>query len=75
MSTAKTIAAIRMPGFSDPEIVEIVAVAAENLFTNMPSEVAQTEIDVPWCATESPPRKPPRGVSHPRSSRFREPGT
>ena len=45
------------------------------LVHEMPSEVAQTEIDVPWCATESPPRKPPRGVSHPRSSRFREPGT
>jgi uncharacterized peroxidase-related enzyme len=41
------IAAVRDAGFSDAQIVEIVAVAAENVFTNLLNEVAKTEIDLP----------------------------
>jgi uncharacterized peroxidase-related enzyme len=39
--------AVRDAGFSDGEIVEIIAVAAENLFTNLLNIVAETEIDFP----------------------------
>lgn len=39
--------AVRAAGFSDGEIVEIIAVAAENIFTNVLNIVAQTEIDFP----------------------------
>ena len=41
------IAAVRQAGFSDGQIVEIVAVVAENCFTNFINEVAQTVIDFP----------------------------
>jgi len=41
------IAAVRDAGFSDAQIVEIVAVVAENFFTNFLNEVAKTEIDFP----------------------------
>ena len=39
--------AVRAAGFSDGEIVEIVAVVAENFFTNILNNVAETEIDFP----------------------------
>ncbi|MBB3456500.1 putative peroxidase-related enzyme [Rhizobium sp. BK313] len=41
------ITAVRNAGFSDAQIVEIVAVVAENTFTNFLNEVAKTEIDFP----------------------------
>lgn len=41
------IAAVRLAGFSDAEIVEIIALVAENSFTNYLNEVAKTEIDFP----------------------------
>jgi uncharacterized peroxidase-related enzyme len=41
------IAAVRDAGFSDAQIVEIVALVAENTFTNYLNEVARTEIDFP----------------------------
>lgn len=41
------IAAVRAAGFSDAQIVEIVAVVAENTFTNYLNEVARTDIDFP----------------------------
>jgi len=41
------IAAVRNAGFSDAQIVEIIAVVAENCFTNFLNEVAKTEIDFP----------------------------
>lgn len=41
------IAAVRAAGFSDAQIVEIVALVAENSFTNYLNEVAKTEIDFP----------------------------
>jgi uncharacterized peroxidase-related enzyme len=41
------IADIRQAGFSDPEIVEIVAHVCLNVFTNSLNHVAQTEIDFP----------------------------
>ncbi len=41
------IAAVREAGFSDAQIVEIVALVAENSFTNFLNEVARTEIDFP----------------------------
>jgi uncharacterized peroxidase-related enzyme len=41
------IQAVRAPGFTDAQIVEIVAVVSENVFTNFINIVAQTEIDFP----------------------------
>lgn len=45
--TADDLAAIRDAGFSDGQIVEIVAVVAENFFTNLINNVAETEVDFP----------------------------
>lgn len=39
--------AARCAGFDDAEIVEIVAVVAQNSFTNLLNTVAKTEIDFP----------------------------
>lgn len=41
------IAATRAAGYTDAQIVEIVAVAAENVFTNLINSVAETDIDFP----------------------------
>lgn len=41
------IGAVRAAGFSDAQIVEIVALVAENTFTNYLNEVAKTDIDFP----------------------------
>lgn len=41
------IASVRQAGFSDGQIVEIIAVAAENVFTNLLNLVAGTDIDFP----------------------------
>jgi len=45
--SAADIASVREAGFTDPQIVEIVALVAENSFTNYLNEVAKTEIDFP----------------------------
>ena len=39
--------AVRDAGFSEGEIVEIIAVVAENIFTNLLNIVAATDIDFP----------------------------
>jgi uncharacterized peroxidase-related enzyme len=41
------IKAVRDAGFTDAQVVEIVALVAENSFTNYLNEVAKTEIDFP----------------------------
>lgn len=41
------LAAVRNAGFSDAQVVEIVALVAENVFTNFLNEVAQTDVDFP----------------------------
>jgi uncharacterized peroxidase-related enzyme len=41
------IAAVRSAGFTDSQVVELVALVAENSFTNYLNEVAKTEIDFP----------------------------
>jgi len=41
------IAEVRAAGFEDAQIVEIVALVAENCFTNFLNEVAKTDIDFP----------------------------
>lgn len=41
------IEAVRAAGFSDAQIVEIVAVVAENFFTNLINNVARTDVDFP----------------------------
>lgn len=41
------VAEVRMAGFTDAQIVEIVALVAENSFTNYLNEVAKTDIDFP----------------------------
>ncbi|WP_297734842.1 carboxymuconolactone decarboxylase family protein [uncultured Maricaulis sp.] len=38
---------LREAGYSDGQIVEIVAIAAENVFTNLLNNVARTDIDFP----------------------------
>jgi uncharacterized peroxidase-related enzyme len=45
------IAAVRAAGFTDAQIVEITALAAENVLTNFLNNVAQTEIDFPVLRT------------------------
>jgi uncharacterized peroxidase-related enzyme len=45
--TSDDIKAVRDAGFSDAQIVEIIAVTAENIFTNLINVVAETEIDFP----------------------------
>ena len=41
------IKAVRDAGYSDGQIVEIIAVVAENIFTNLLNVVAETDIDFP----------------------------
>ena len=41
------LAAVKAAGFSDSQIVEIVAVVAENVLTNFLNNVAETDIDFP----------------------------
>ena len=41
------LAEVRMAGFSDCEIVEIIALVAENSFTNYLNEAAKTDLDFP----------------------------
>ena len=45
------IAAVRVAGYTDAQIVEIVALVVENTFTNFLNRVAQTEIDFPVVHT------------------------
>ena len=45
--TEADLEAVRAAGFTDAQIVEIVAVVAENCFTNLLNEVAKTDIDFP----------------------------
>jgi alkylhydroperoxidase family enzyme len=50
----RDIKAVRDAGFTDAQVVEIVALVAENSFTNYLNEVAKTEIDFPVVrATEA----------------------
>lgn len=41
------LAAVRSAGYSDAQVVEIVALVAENTFTNLINNVARTEMDFP----------------------------
>lgn len=41
------ITAVRNAGFTDAQLVEIIALVAENSFTNFLNEVAKTDIDFP----------------------------
>jgi uncharacterized peroxidase-related enzyme len=41
------IKAVRDAGFTDGQIVEIIAVTAENIFTNLLNVAAQTDVDFP----------------------------
>lgn len=45
--TTADVKAVRDAGFSDGQIVEILAVIAENIFTNLLNVVAETDIDFP----------------------------
>src|SRR5215468_6210638 len=45
--TEADIKAVRDAGFSDGQIVEILAITAENIFTNLLNVVAETDIDFP----------------------------
>ena len=41
------LAAVRSAGYSEAQVVEIVAVIASNIFTNYLGNIAETEIDFP----------------------------
>lgn len=43
--------AVRSAGFTDAQVIEIVAVVAENFLTNLINNVAQTDIDFPVSLT------------------------
>jgi uncharacterized peroxidase-related enzyme len=45
--TEADIKSVRDAGFSDGQIVEILAITAENIFTNLLNVVAETDIDFP----------------------------
>ena len=45
--SAADIQAVRDAGFTDAQLVEIIAVTAENVFTNLLNVVADTDIDFP----------------------------
>ncbi len=45
--SAEDIEAVKEAGFSEGQIIEIVAVVAENFFTNLINNVAGTEVDFP----------------------------
>jgi uncharacterized peroxidase-related enzyme len=45
------IAAVKAAGFGEAQIVEIVGLVAENVFTNLLNKVAQTDIDFPVSHT------------------------
>lgn len=41
------LAAVRQAGFTEAQVIEIVGIVAENTFTNIINNVAQTDIDFP----------------------------
>ena len=41
------LAAVRKAGYSDAQVLEIIALVVENVFTNFVNEVAKTDIDFP----------------------------
>ncbi|MEN3975055.1 carboxymuconolactone decarboxylase family protein [Emcibacter sp. SYSU 3D8] len=41
------LSAVKLAGFGDAQIIEIVAIVAENMFTNLINNVARTDIDFP----------------------------
>jgi len=45
------LAAVRVAGFNDAQIVEIVGLVAQNFLTNLLNNVAQTDIDFPVVRT------------------------
>ena len=49
--TAADLDAVRQAGFTDAQVIEIVAVVAENFLTNLINNVADTDIDFPVSLT------------------------
>lgn len=47
------LAAVRQAGFSDGQVVEIIAVTCMNIFTNYFNHIADTEVDFPLVSTSS----------------------
>ena len=47
------IAAVKLAGFAEAQVVEIIAVVAENFLTNLLNNVAETEIDFPVVRTRA----------------------
>lgn len=45
------IGAVKLAGFSEAQVIEIVAVVAENFLTNLLNNVAETDIDFPVVRT------------------------
>ncbi|MGQ0526173.1 MAG: carboxymuconolactone decarboxylase family protein [Betaproteobacteria bacterium] len=55
--TSAEFEAVRSAGFSDAEIVEVIAVVALNLFTNILGKSTRVDIDFPRVALLSDPRR------------------
>ena len=49
--SAADLAAVKLAGFSEAQIIEIIAVVAENFLTNLINNVAETDIDFPVSRT------------------------
>ena len=49
--TTADLDAVRQAGFTDAQVIEIVAVVAENVLTNLINNVADTDIDFPVSLT------------------------
>jgi len=50
-TAAEDLESVRSAGFTDAQIIEIVAVVAENFLTNLINNVADTAIDFPVTLT------------------------
>lgn len=49
--SAGDIAAVKLAGFTEAQVIEIVAIVAENFLTNLINNVAETDIDFPAVLT------------------------
>ena len=49
--SAVDIAAVKMAGFTEAQVIEIITVVAENFLTNLINNVAETDIDFPVIRT------------------------
>lgn len=51
--TDSDLAALKLAGFTDAQVIEIVLVVAENFLTNLINNVAETELDFPFVPAQA----------------------